>query len=243
MPLVSPLKLLLLALGAFLRPAKLALLLLVALLCQVAYWYLGSPGPQLLAGPGQLERSLHAALPAILWAVLLFLAVPITFLWLAGDSLRRVGVGLGDTAFGAKLLLVALPLAVGALLVGSLFPEVQATYPWAGDWPGRSPLHLLAWTGLYALYYLAYEFFYRGFLMRGLEPYWGLPAAIWVQTLASTLLHLGKPAAETLGAIPMGLAFAAVAVRSRSLLWPVLLHLLIGALTDTFSLWRQGLLL
>lgn len=229
-------------LWALLRPAKLALLLGVALLAQVAYWYLGSPGPQLLGGPGQLQRSLQTALPAILWALLLFLAVPIGFLWLTGDSLRRVGVGLGDAAFGMKLLLVALPLAGMALSVGSLFPEVQATYPWAGDWPGRSPLHLLAWTGLYALYYLAYEFFYRGFLLRGLEPYWGLPTAIWVQTLASTLLHLGKPAAETLGAIPMGLAFAAVTVRSRSLLWPVLLHLLIGALTDTFSLWRQGLL-
>lgn len=241
MPLVSPLILLLRDLAALLRPSKLALLLLVALLAQVAYWYLGSPGPQLLAG-SEAQRSLRAALPAILWALLFLLTLPALFVQLTGDSWRRMGVGLGDAAFGIKLLLVALPLAVGALLVGSLFPAVQATYPWAGDWPGRSTLHLLAWTGLYALYYLAYEFFYRGFLLRGLEPYWGLSAAIWVQTLASTLLHLGKPAAETLGAIPMGLAFAAVAVRSRSLLWPVLLHLLIGVLTDAFSLWRQGLL-
>lgn len=239
---MSPLTLLLRDLLALLRPPKLALLLAVALLAQVAYWYLGSPGPQLSAGPGE-GRSLRTALPAILWALLLFLALPAAALRLTGGSLRQAGFGPGDAAFGMKLLLIALPLAGAALFVGSSFAEVQTTYPWAGDWPGRSPLHLLAWTGLYALYYLAYEFFYRGFLLRGLEPYWGLPAAIWVQTFASTLLHLGKPVAETLGAVPMGLAFAAVAVRSRSLVWPFLLHLLIGVLTDVFSLWRQGWLL
>lgn len=225
---------------ALLRPPKLALLLGTALAAQIAYWYLGSPGPQLSGGA---DRSLTGALPAILWAVVLFLLLPGLVARLSGTSFRRLGVGLGDAAFGGGLLLAALPLVVGALYVGSSFPDVQAAYPWAGDWPGRSPLHLVAWAGLYAAYYAAYEFFYRGFLLRGLEPYWGLSAAIWVQTLASTLLHLGKPVAETIGAVPMGLVFAALAVRSRSLVWPVLLHLTLGLATDLFSLWRQGLFL
>lgn len=240
---MSSLVLLFRDLFALLRPAKLALLLSVALLVQIAYWYLGSPGPQLLAARAGTPRSLGAALPAVLWAAVFLFAVPAAFLRLTGDSLRRTGLRLGDAAYGVRLVLIALPFAAGALFVASSFPQLQATYPWAGAWPGRSPLHLLAWSGLYALYYFAYEFFYRGFLLRGLEPYWGLEAAIWVQTLASPLLHLGKPVAETLGAIPMGLVFALVAVRSRSLLWPFLLHLAIGLLTDIFSLWRQGWLL
>jgi membrane protease YdiL (CAAX protease family) len=240
---VSSLVLLFRDLFALLRPAKLALLLSVAVLAQIAYWYLGSPGPQLLASRADTPRSLEAALPAVLWAAVFLFALPAAFLLLTGDSLRRLGLQLGDAVFGSRLVLIALPIATAALFVGLRFPELQTTYPWAGAWPGRSPLHLLAWSGLYALYYLAYEFFYRGFLLRGLEPYWGLEAAIWVQTLASTLLHLGKPVAETLGAIPMGLIFALVAVRGRSLLWPFLLHLAIGLLTDIFSLWRQGWLL
>ena len=240
---MSSLTLLFRDLFALLRPYKLTLFLGVAVLVQVAYWYLGSPGPRLLADTAQIQRSLGAALPAILWAAVFLFALPAAFLLLTGDSLRRMGLQLGDTDFGSRLVLIALPIATGVLFVGSSFPELQATYPWAGAWPGRSSLHLLAWSGLYALYYLAYEFFYRGFVLRGLEPYWGLEAAIWVQTLASTLLHLGKPVAETLGAIPMGLVFALVAVRSRSLLWPFLLHLAIGLLTDIFSLWRQGWLL
>jgi membrane protease YdiL (CAAX protease family) len=72
---------------------------------------------------------------------------------------------------------------------------------------------------------------------------WGLGAAVWLQAVASALVHLGKPLAETLAAIPFGLVFAVLAIRSRSLLWPILLHLLIGLMTDLFALHYQGWLL
>jgi len=98
-------------------------------------------------------------------------------------------------------------------------------------------------VGIYALYYIAFEFFYRGFLLRVVETSWGPGPAIWVQTLASTLVHLGKPMPEVLAAIPAGLVFGALALRSRSILYPALLHLSIGVATDLFSLAHQGLLL
>ena len=61
-----------------------------------------------------------------------------------------------------------------------------------------------------------------------------------MQTVASTLVHLGKPLPETLAAIPFGLLFAVLAVRGRSLVWPILLHLVIGLSTDVWSLHHQG---
>lgn len=221
------------------QPCKLALYLVAAATLQTAYWYLGSPGPQLLSGAPQ---NLGSAVQNIAWALLLLLAAPALLMWALGDAPQRVGLGRGDAAFGLSLTVAALLIALPVLYLAASSPELQATYPWAGDWPGRTPLHLLAWTGLYALYYLAFEFFYRGFMLRALEPYWGLSASIWVQTLASTLVHLGKPPLETLGAVPMGLLFALIAVRSRSVLWVALIHLLIGLLTDIFSLSHQGLL-
>jgi len=216
---------------------KLALYLVAAAVLQVAYWHLGSPGPQLL---GEAQSSLGAALQNILWAALLLLAVPLALMRLLGDAPQCAGLRVGDAAFALKLLLAALVIGVPVLYLASSFPELQATYPWAGDWPGRTPLHLLAWVGLYALYYLAFEFFYRGFLLRTLEPHWGLSAALWTQTLTSTLVHLGKPLSETLGALPMGLLFGLMAVRGRSILAPFLVHLTVGVLTDVFSLARQG---
>lgn len=235
-PLTS-LKLIFGDLFAFLRPHKLTLYLAFGLVCQTAYWTLGSPGPQLLGGA---PRGLDSALQNIAWALLLLLVAPALLMWALGDTPRRAGLTRGDVRFGLSLSLGALLIALPVLFVAAASPALQAVYPWAGDWPGRSPLHLLAWVGLYGLYYLAFEFFYRGFLLRTLEPAWGLSAAIWTQTVASTLVHLGKPALETLGAVPMGLLFALITVRSRSVLPAVSVHLIIGALTDLFSLWHQG---
>jgi membrane protease YdiL (CAAX protease family) len=235
-PLAS-LKLLFGDLRALLKPPKLALYLAAGLALQAAYWTLGSPGPQLL---GDAPRGLGSALQNVAWALVLLLILPALLMRALGDAPMRAGLARGDLRFSLSLSLGALFVALPVLFVAAASPELQAVYPWAGDWPGRSPLHLLVWLGLYGLYYLAFEFFYRGFMLRTLEPHWGLPAAIWAQTVASTLVHLGKPLPETLGAIPMGLLFALIAVRGRSLVPAVLVHLTIGALTDTFALWHQG---
>lgn len=211
----------------------------VAVLAQVGYWYLGSPGPSLLQGA---PRTLPTALSNIGWAALLLLALPAGLLYLRGD-LGRVPLGPGNWRVGLPLTLGLGLAALGALSLGSGDAALQATYPWAGGWPGRSPLHFAAWGVMYALYYLAFEFFYRGFLLSVLEAHWGLEAAIWTQALLSTLIHLGKPLSETLAAFPAGFLFAFLALRTRSLVWPVVLHLVIGLATDAFVLRRQGLLL
>ena len=78
-------------------------------------------------------------------------------------------------------------------------------------------------------------------MLRVLADHWGLEAAVWTQALLSTLIHLGKPPAETLAAFPAGFLFALLAVRTQSLLWPILLHLIIGLVTDATVLGRQGL--
>lgn len=211
----------------------------VATVVQVGYWYLGSPGPSLLHGT---PRTLGAAVVNIGWALALLLAVPAVLLHLFGD-LRRIPVGLGNWRLGLPLTL-ALGLGAALLMyVGSGDVALQRTYPWAGDWPGRSLLHFVTWGALYALYYAAFEFFYRGFILRVLEPRWGLEAAVWTQVLLSTLIHVGKPLAETLAAFPAGFLFAFLAVRTRSLVWPILLHLVVGLATDAFVLQRRGLLL
>jgi membrane protease YdiL (CAAX protease family) len=222
------------------RSARLSWLLLAALGLQTAYWYLGSPGPVLL---GERAPGLESALANIGWAVLLFLVLPLLLLRVSGISAREAGLQLGDVSFGFKLTIILSLIALPVLYLGAQDPALQAAYPWAGSWPGASLANLMAWAGLYALYYLAYEFFFRGFLVRVITPHWGLVAAIWVQALASALIHLGKPPLETLGTIPLGLVFALFAIKSRSILWPALFHLVIGMTADVFSLHHQGLLL
>ncbi len=236
--MMTSLRLLFADLAALFR-SKLALYLLMAALLQIAYWYLGSPGPQLLR---DTPRTLPTALFNIGTALVFLLLLPAGLMLGLGDSLRKVGLGLGNWRFGVSVTLVASLVAVVIMALGSTDPSLQLTYPWAGAWVGASPFNLLSWVFLYGLYYVSFEFFYRGFMLRVIEPVWGLSAAIWTQALASTLVHLGKPPAETFAALPAGLLFAVLALRGRSLLYPVILHLVIGLSTDVFILARQGAL-
>lgn len=219
--------------------SKLAVYLLIAIFLQIAYWYLGSPGPQILK---DTPRTLTTALYTIGFAFVFLLLLPAGLMTAMGDSLRRVGLGAGDWRFGVPVTLVASLVAVVLMALSSGNLALQLTYPWAGEWVGASPLNLFLWIFLYGLYYVSFEFFYRGFMLRTIEPVWGLSVAIWTQALASTLIHLGKPPAETFAALLAGFLFAVLAVRSRSLLYPIILHLVIGLSTDVFSLAYQGLL-
>ena len=223
---------------AFLGRRKLELYLSAAALVQIGYWYLGSPGPTLLAGS---SKSLPAAVVNIGWSLLFLLVIPAALLLWRGD-LRRVPLGWGRWQLGLPLTVgLGVVLAV-VIYLGSGDAGLQQTYPWAGAWSGVSPWHFAAWAALYALYYISFEFFYRGFLLFTLEASWGLSAAVWTQVLLSTLIHVGKPVTETLAAFPAGFLFAFLALRTRSLVWPILLHLAIGLVTDASVLGRQGLL-
>ena len=220
--------------------AKLWAALLASLLFQTAYWYLGSPGPMLLGDAGQTLRD---ALINIGWALAWLLVAPLLTLRVLGLPLNGLSFGLGNVRFGVLAVLGFGVLFVPFLYLGAANPDLQAVYPWAGEWVGRTAFNVLVWTLLYSLYYVSFEFFYRGFLLRLLRAPWGLPAAVGVQLIASVLVHLGKPLPEVIAAVPAGLVFALLALRGRSLLYPILLHLLIGVVTDLAALHHQGLLL
>ena len=61
-----------------------------------------------------------------------------------------------------------------------------------------------------------------------------------MQAFAATAVHFGKPLPETLAALPGSLLFGLMAVRARSIVWPALIHFVVGASTDVFSLYHQG---
>jgi membrane protease YdiL (CAAX protease family) len=208
-------------------------LLAVALLLQVAYWYLGAPGPATPRDPAH-------ALRAVLWAVLLLGLLPLLLARPLGLDPVKLGIRRGDAAAGRQALLVGLLLVVPLGYFAAGNASIRLTYPWPGDWAGGSVAAFAAWAFTYSLYYLSYEFFYRGFLLRGLEPALGRFGSLWLQTVASTLLHLGKPLLETVAAIPAGLVFGLVALRTRSLLYVVAIHLALGLSTDLFALVRGG---
>ncbi len=214
-------------------------LVALAVPLQVGFWYLATPGPTLLRFAARVPRE---ALLAVALSAAFLLAIP----WILTPLIQRTPFDLGLRANGPAtgrgfavagvLFLLALPF----LWLGAGTSALQSTYPWAGSWVGSSWTAWILWSLAYGIYYLSFEFFYRGLLLFGLAEAWGERQAQWVQAAFATLVHVGKPLSETLAAFPASLLFGALALRSRSILPVVALHWGIGVATDLFVLIRSG---
>jgi membrane protease YdiL (CAAX protease family) len=215
------------------------LLLLAPFLC-TAFRYWGSPGFYRAQVQERLVLLGDPAWTASAWAFaapLLTLALPAMAVALLPprQRLAEAGLGLGDWRFGFKAAAALAPVMLAAAFMAARLPAFRAEYPcWPGA--GASGARFAAHAGLYLVYYVGYETYFRGLLQGGLRRRFGDLDAVLVQTLATTLVHIGKPAGEIVGAIPAGLAWGAVAIRAGSI-WPVVLtHWLLGVATDFFIL-------
>lgn len=119
------------------------------------------------------------------------------------------------------------------------YPMYKATYP---DYlPQRDGWgFFLQYELAYGVYFLAWEFFFRSFLLFALARLWGGPQAILVQMVPFTLMHIGKPTLEFFSAIIAGLALGWLAWRGRSF-WPCfLLHWTCASAMDLFAVLGPG---
>jgi membrane protease YdiL (CAAX protease family) len=148
-----------------------------------------------------------------------------------------LGFGAGDVRLGAKWIAIGIPLAVvPILLLATRLPDVRDEYPLAKILATRHDLILWYDLAYVFLYYLAWEFYFRGFLLFTLRGPLGDANAILVQTIPSCLVHIGKPEGEILGSIAVGILFGSIALRTGSIWYVFVLHAAIGLLTDWFIL-------
>ena len=148
------------------------------------------------------------------------------------ENLSDYGLSLGNGKRTCLCALFFIPVfAVLGWLSGAdaAFYDVYPFNPLAGLSYGA----LLAHSIMYVLlYYLAWEFMFRGFIQHGLLDAAGAPTAICVQVLASTMLHYGHPESETLGCIAGGVFWGFLAIRTRSILAGWSQHAVLGVLLD-----------
>jgi membrane protease YdiL (CAAX protease family) len=91
---------------------------------------------------------------------------------------------------------------------------------------------LLFHEAVMGFYMLAWEWFFRGFMLNGLKKIMPIVLAAVLQAGLFCVLHLGKPPIETISSFFGGCLLAFVAIRCKSMLPCFLIHWLISMSFD-----------
>lgn len=158
----------------------------------------------------------HHLTPQKYWdRVILYLFIPLIFtLFIFREDPRDLGFTLGD--WRAGLIITGL----GILLMTPIIWYLGKNNLGMADYY-KSQVNGLPWTTFLDL--IGWEFFFRGWILFGYARKFG-PEALWLQAVPFALAHIGKPEVETLSTIFGGFAFGWVAWRTRSFLYPFLIH-------------------
>jgi len=216
--------------------------------CVAAYLFLTNADPKPPEAYWMINTALCLWVPLV--AILLVLkAEPSQFGMTRGD--RRLGLKWTLISWVVMVLVLAVVLSIP-----SLHRQFQGQYldgrlsHWYLSGVGVvfqnghvSPKALLYFE-LYTGYYMfCWEFFFRGFLLFGLQKSilktWG---AVIVQALVFMLLHwsldpsASKPMAEVLSALPGGIVLGILALRTRSFVYGFLAHWAISVTLDVILL-------
>lgn len=226
-----------------LQASEAQVILLTAPILLIVWAYYGTQGSfAWFFGPfrGHWEQDVYGAIYEYLVAFLLLFCVPALVVKRAfKGKLRDFGLRAGDARTGMHLVAIGIPILLLMTYTGSADPAMQAEYPLAKSTANHSPL-FLAVEICYLIYYLGWEFFFRGFMLFGLEKQYGAVTAILIQTIPSAIMHVGKPSTESFAAIFAGLMFGYVAIRTRSILYPLLFHGAVGISMDIFVTLRSA---
>ncbi len=192
----------------------------------------------------ELNSTLHGEVYAYLLEYFAFfiLMLAIPFLLSVFYKKSRVLASLLGFTYLKKNFLWAL-LAVCVIVIPSAYhastlPSVLVEYPLPRTLLQNQQLLPVYFLGLFFLYYLPWEFFFRGFLLFGLKDKYGTVPAILIQTISSSLVHIGKPTPELIGSIPFGIIFGIIAIRTKNLWIVVLMHAALGIFTDLFIIYQ-----
>jgi membrane protease YdiL (CAAX protease family) len=177
---------------------------------------------------------LTSALYVFFASFILFGIVPLLVIRLVfKEPVSSYGLQLGDITFGWKAVAILSPLFVLSAYPSSFMPEFLAEYPLypgAGATTGAFIGHAFS----YLFFYIGWEIYFRGFMQFGLRSAFGDWNSILIQVMASCLVHIGKPAAETYSSILGGLVWGVLAFRSRSIVYGLVIHWLLGVALDLF---------
>ncbi len=194
-----------------------AIIILSTLLLTVVHYHAN------VRGLGHKERVLA-------WMAINFLVlfcVPALFIRFGlRRRLREFGLQMGNARMWVKWSLIFLLVMVFVILIAARLGSFQDYYSFH-QWARQSAANFLLFSAGWGLYFFAWEFFFRGFMLFGLARTLG-KHAIYIQMMPFVMMHFNKPALESYSAIIAGIALGMLAYRSKSFFGCWLLHWLVA---------------
>ena len=150
------------------------------------------------------------------------------------EKLIDYGIQLGNQKLGWSVTGVAwllmIPVVILAVIV---YPPFVAKYPLCKavtiSWQA-----FLLYQLAYGVYMFSWEFFFRGFMLFGLERQFG-NYSILIQTIPFAVLHYTKPLPEALGSIIAGVLLGILALETRSFIYGAAIHWLVAMTMDVVA--------
>lgn len=147
------------------------------------------------------------------------------------------GFRIGDYKFGlissAIFFIIMLPI----IWIASGSESFAKAYPQGGIMVKENLSVLLYYELFVGFYMLAWEFFWRGYMLFGLKNKFGY-YAVFMQMIPFMILHKGKPEIETFAAIFAALILGIQALRANSFIYCFFLHWSVMISIDVISVLR-----
>jgi hypothetical protein len=146
------------------------------------------------------------------------------------EKIKDYGFRFSRSKLGWSFVTVGFLVMLPIVLIASHLASFQNKYPLcklaAANWAIFIPYQLA-----FGIYILSWEFFFRGYMLFGLEEQFG-KYSILIQMIPFTILHHGKPFSESVGAILAGILLGVIALETRSFIYGALLHWLVAVSMD-----------
>jgi membrane protease YdiL (CAAX protease family) len=91
----------------------------------------------------------------------------------------------------------------------------------------------------WSLYLVAYEFFFRGYLLFSWNEEAGKLPAITVNVAVYALVHVPKGVKEAIGAIPLGIVLCLLTLKTGVIWIPIFVHIAMALSNEWFSIYYQ----
>ncbi len=168
---------------------------------------------------------------------LMFVIPLLLIFFLLKDKPKNFGFQKGDVSFGLKSSAVFILIMLPFLWIATGSESFVKTYPQGGLRVKENIDVLLYYELFVGFYMLAWEFFWRGYMLFGLKEKFGY-YAVFIQMIPFMILHRGKPEIETFGSIFAGLILGVQALRANSFIYCFIVHWTIMLCVDVLSVMR-----